>query len=547
MRRRSSTEINHDQEVAHRRPYTSSRPITLSRIFIPHSIAIGLLLLLATRSFPMMYPGYDIWWHLDVIRTVEHFDGQSYGRWHWMWNRTLFFLGIDNLFSQALFIHRIQFSISILSIYGASLLLLSSAFKGKLPNPLISASLSALSVTYWLVMHGTSSRAPYLGADSSATMSWINWYSVSHQIALPLYVLATALMIHAIALARHGRKVHFFELALSLLLVIVVGLLHAAEVPYFLFMAGVGITLYTKPSKLAIALIGAGFLFFAFSTYISKLSHGDSALLVHIWNGEWDQIWSTAQQHGELMIRKLNRAQTSWNLLYTISLVLLLLLIPATVLKIDALDLRVLLWICASAALPAAIYFKYPAGILSQVTYLTLAWRFSFGSLLFIAPSIYLASLFMLKIDAREHTPTIRLATAGAVVFAATLLFSSSQGVIQRNAYSIVASLDMDKMHFGISASEQEQLSTLSQEITKKGGENRPCFDLFTAYYLYYLFNTKDVCLPGRIIEGPTHQSSQSLKNDSKSLETCSCSFSKDSTAEAYRAFTPTWNYKLLK
>lgn len=547
MRRRSSTEISPDQEDAHLRPHTSSRPIALSRIFIPHSIAIGLLLLLAIRSFPMMYPGYDIWWHLDVIRTVEHFDGQSYGRWHWIWNRTLGFLGIDNLFLQALFIHRTQFSISMLSIYGASLLLLSSAFKGKLPSPLISASLSALSVIYWLVMHGTSSRAPYLGADSSATMSWINWYSVSHQIALPLYVLATALMIHAIALARHGQKVHFFELALSLLLVIVVGLLHAAEVPYFLFMAGVGITLYTKPNKLAIALIGAGLLFFAFSAYISKLSHGDSALLAHIWNGEWDQILSTAQQHGELMVRRLNRAQTSWNLLYTFSLALLILLISATILKVDALDLRVLLWTCASAVLPAAIYFKYPAGILSQVTYLTLAWRFSFGSLLFVAPSIYLGSLFMLRNEAKENAPTIRLATAGAVVFAATLLFSSSLGVIQKNAYSILASLDMEHMHFSLSNSEQGQLSMLSQEIAKEGDANRPCFDLFTAYYLYYIFSTKDICLPGRIIEGPTHQRSQSPKNDSKSLETCSCSFSKGSTEEAYRALTPAWNYKLLK
>lgn len=494
-----------------------------------------------------MYPGYDIWWHLDVIRSIDYFDGQSYGRWHWIWNRLLEFFEVSDFFARALVIHRTQFVVSLLSLYASAILLMSAVLRGRLNDSSIFALLAFFSVVYWFLMHGTSSRAAYLGEDSAATMSWINWYSVSHQITMPLCILAISLMIRAMALSASESLVRLVMLMLAFFLVLLVALLHAAEVPYFLFMALVGVLLYVGRRRFIFVFVGSVFFVFLFAVVFSRLSHGESQLISSVAGGNFSEIWRVMQRYGHLMLAGLNRASTGWNLLYTFSLVLMVGVIGIWFIGRGGVNARSMLWIAASVLLPASIYFKYTAGLLAQITYLTLAWRFSFGSLLFVAPSIYFGAAIVRCRGISKSCLLLWVFFVPMVVLLMSAFFAGGVGAVRSNVSSLAASLDRGRMHFGISESQYSALSGLSRDIGVAGVRTGACFDLFTSYYLFYLFDSKGVCYPRRIKEGPTYMMSIGSPGSGGVIDGCGCSFSKSNMPVAFRSEQLAWDYRLLK
>jgi hypothetical protein len=528
---------------------TRTQLIDLVTAVVPSAVVLSFLWLFVAQTYPMMYPGYDIWWHLDVIESVDYFDGQSYGRWHWIWNRVFARFEIKDLFSRALIIHRVQFSLSIGLLYASSWLILSSVFAAgsglrRWPKEM----LATLASVTWFAMHGTSSSTMYGGEASAATLSWIGWYSVSHQITLPLYFLAGALLLHALVNPGVGSGQRWIEFGTSFILIVAVGFLHAAEIPYYLFMAVISFVLFRSPGKNIRILVGGSLVLVLVAYVFNRYSHGNSPLLQRVFQGDWMEIVGFSRSEGVLLVEGLNRGATSWNGLYSLSVLLgvaLLLLVwfraaHATV------SLRPLWWVLLSGLMPAMLFHVFTAGILAQITYLTLAWRFSFSSYLFAVPSIYLGAAFLIGFRRNALSGLLML---GFFVFGVmSVALGGGFSPVAANVSSLTASLSRDRMHFGLNADQHQQLMLVARQMGAQRDEKYTCTDIFSSYYLYYLAGVRRMCLPERIREAPGFQKyASSSTEESKKSASCACSFESPAIVPSPLGVMPRWDMNLLK
>jgi hypothetical protein len=490
------------------RELDSSRGEQLRRVVKwigPPSLALVTLVLAAMQTYPMMYPGYDIWWHLDVINSVSHFKGHSYGRWHWIWNRLLQPNESSDVFEQALLIHRSQFALTVILIFSSSLLILATIFKNhKLPAWLTSG-LSLVAVAYWLLMHGTSSSTAFGGEMSAVTLSWMNWYSVSHQISLPIYVFGAGLALYLLGgpkLGRQGKTLTAVGVVVSFVLVAVI---HAAELPYFLFVLLVaGIVYKTRSQRDAFFVTVVGVLICLFTVFIAtNIGYGRPDIVEKISSGNWTQIFASIISDGNLLVDGgMNRGETSWNGLYSLAFVVLLVSgLEAKIRFSDGAMLRGIICIAISGAMPALLYDRFGAGILAQITYPLLAWRFSFSSLLFVAPSVLGALIYLLV---RLRPSNIAPLVLVVLIFGAYLQSSNKFEPARLNARGLIASTQPDIIRFGLKSDELTELTALKNWVMDGGESRMKCVDVFSSYYLHYYMKIRNICLPSAVLLAPT-------------------------------------------
>ena len=471
----------------------------------PPFFALLALVLAAMQTYPMMYPGYDIWWHLDVINSVSHFEGHSYGRWHWVWNRLLQPNESSDVFEQALLIHRSQFALTVILIFSSSLLILATIFKNhKLPSWLTSG-LSLVAVTYWLLMHGTSSSTAYGGELSAVTLAWMNWYSVSHQISLPIYVFGAGLALYLLggpALDRREKALAGVGVMVSFALVAVI---HAAELPYFVFMLLVtGIVYKTKNRRDALWVIVVGMLICLFAVFVAtKVGYGRPDIVEKISSGNWAEIYASIKSDGTLLVDGgMNRGDTSWNGLYSLAFVVLFVAgLEAKLRFSDGDMLRGIVCIVTSGMMPAMLFDRFGAGILAQVTYPLLAWRFSFSSLLFAAPALLGAMIYLL---ARLHPVKMAPLVVVVLAFSAYLQSSNKFEPARLNARGLIASTQPDVIRFGLKRDELSELTALKNWVIDGGESRMKCVDVFSSYYLHYYMKIRNICLPPAVLLAPT-------------------------------------------
>lgn len=490
------------------------------------------------NSYPMMYPGYDVWWHLGVMQTGAAYDPSmvEYARWHRLWDRLFVLLEIRDIFVRALIIHRVQFFLTVLAIGAASYLSLLAVFRRRgYTSVYLFAAL--LSVGIWLSMHGTHSSAHFGGEESAATQSWIMWYSVNYQIALPFYFLATAGTLSMVSGGLHPRELWI----VGVVTFVALGALaycHLAEFPYYLFALVLFVVIFgggvQKIVFLFVFLVGVSLLLLA----LPHISHRLPELPRLLISGSYSEILRLIEERGHWIANEGgNRGETSWNSLYTVSLmaffVVMLFCWCASVRRL--LRFRSLVFLVGTSLLPIALFNQFSAGVLSVVTNQDLAWRFSFSSFLYLGLPILLVLVLAQFLDAMMRSLGLFLATV--LIVLAVMPFSSS--VVQSNVESIERSLFPDLVHYGLSKENRATLMAISSEMDSDQTSHAVCLDVFSTYYLFYVLGQKNICLPSAISSLP------GAADPSFSPENCPCSFDRQFVDFLSRGLTPpVWNFR---
>ncbi len=467
----------------------------------------ALVVVFILNSHPFMFPGYDVWWHMGAIDTAHLSVAPGSGTrffWHKLWSAALSGVPEASFFDRALIVHRTQFLIAVVLVGLSAYWILQAIFHRSniLRSELL--LLALLGALIWLFMHGTYSRAIFGGRESGVVMSWIGWYSINYQIALPICLLAMASLIYAVAMPLS------IERRISMLLVCFGGLfltamIHAAEVPYFLFAAAMVVGLYLRGVKglvWAVVLLAVA----AISVYFAlRFSYRAPELLRLAAHGDWGVLVDRITRHGQYLVEHgANRRVTGWNSLYTLSTMLLAASLLMAWRLPSSVSIKPVLFVLLTGLMPLMLLFQWSAGLLATITYVNLAWRFAFASFLFLAVPIFLALLGLLL--------PVRAKAWGQI--AATVLMASSvyahsrwmdqEHIVNSFASSIFQSVDPRQVHFGLSVEEQAALDVMHERLQQSDPGRPLCVDVFSAYYLFFIKEFRGVFLPGNVNRLPT-------------------------------------------
>ena len=456
------------------------------------------------NSHPFMFPGYDVWWHLGNISSASQPGATGYsGRfiWHGIWSRVFEFWPDLGLWERALVIHRVQFLLAAVLIWLAGYWVLSVIFvRAQLARwevPL----LALIGAVVWMLMLGTWSQAHAGGSESRVVLPWILWYSINYQIALPFCMLAVAALLYAVGMPLSASR-RSLMLAICAVSVGTVMWVHAAEVPYFGLSAVFLMVAYLRGSRLwrllplliLLALI-VGYVALQFSYRMPE-----SVRLVM--GGDWNLLTERVGDLGARMVRgKLNRAVTSWNTLHVVSGLLMLVALPLAWRLREWVSVRAMVFVLLTGLMPLALLFESSAGVLAMVTHLGIAWRFSFASLLFLGIPVFLGVLGVWLRQAgawRQGGQVLAIIVIVLGVYSHTRWFDPAQ-VTRTFATALYRSLDPQKMYFGLSASEQAALDAMHHQLVQSNPRQPLCIDVFSAYYLFFLKDYRNVYMPANI------------------------------------------------
>jgi hypothetical protein len=340
-------------------------------------LLLGLMVFFALKSYPMMYPGYDFGLHLN---TISDLSTHANNFWHAVWAQTFAHFGIPEVASQrGLIIHRTQTFITLALLLTSAYWFLGTALKRLDCHAQL--QLAAVAVLFWLVLHGTYSSPP--GQRGTLhVLSWLQWYSINYQIALPLFFFGSAALLKAVTAPSRRATVLWSVLVVATAYLI--ARVHVAELVYFVFIGGCIFLIYVLPGQSwRTLLIGA--LVVAFVVWAGQQFSYREPLLIDLMrrSSNWAEFIQFIDHYGNrLVAMQLNRSATSWHSLYSVSLLAAWL---AWVLAQTPATRRLAALIVLSTALALGMQFHYSAGLLATVMYEFVAWRFGFSTLLFLA------------------------------------------------------------------------------------------------------------------------------------------------------------------
>jgi len=464
-------------------------------------IPAGVWLLYSWASSPMMYPGFDIWSHLAHM---EWTDARS-EPWRLFWAGVFDAFDTSDYFEKAQLIHRVQLLLMGCMLFFSARWVLLLALS-KTQTLLYLFNLAAwFSLLIWLVMHGTVST-PVFG-QNPVWQSWVQWYSVNYQIALPLYVFSASSLMFGL----FGREAHsdsypsWFYLTMGLAAALGVAVIHAAELPYLLLaLLAIGLIWFKWSLKWYYLALGItiGFLGYFGLKFSYALPEGLHALR----NTGWRGFLQSVAANGHQMVNGLNRGNASWNYWYwaTTLAAVAALLISLRFNKLNnndskSVNTRVVLFILLSMLPAAMLQFKWTSGLMTMITYPALAWRFTFSSFLFVAP----AALFLILCNVFPRWQAAKLFTAMGACFIFLVLVSSklteTHSVSYQYAKSVVMALSAEKMSFGATPKQKEWVLSVKEGLEKSRVSTPVCTDMFTAYHLFFIHRYENVVLPNRI------------------------------------------------
>ena len=495
------------------------------------------------NSYPMMYPGYDIWWHLGVIQTGAAYDPSmaEYARWHRAWDSVLAALHIENIFTRALVIHRTQFLITAACIAYAGYTCLTSVFRDPKHKNLCWLS-SLIAIAIWLSMHGTHSSANFGGEASALTQSWIGWYSVNYQISLPFYLVAAAGTL-AIASSAHkdAQALQTGAIVIGALAVLIY--CHLAELPYYLCILLISAAIFGSIKQKAIFATTFAILIMALTAVLPYVSHRIPELPSLIMSGSFSEVIDLIRARGASLTELGgNRGETSWNPIYTWSTIGIVASAIAAkwLLKREQFHIKSAIFIATTGLLPLALYNKYTSGVLTIITNQELAWRFCFASLLFLGlPILFITTALAFK--HQQKTIKILAVAVTSGILTTTIYTSSTSAAVRGNMRSILWMQSPKAMYFGISDENRLALESFNRKIESETGSDKKCLDIFSTYYLFYLYNEKKMCLP------PSISSIPGAIKPTTTDSPCNCNFEKD-TKEFSRLgmSTPKWKFNFF-
>ena len=124
----------------------SHRP-TLLAFLIPFAV----LLAYALASYPMMYPGFDVWIHLMAIEFNSRRDAIWYSLLRWLFAT----FDLHGPFEQARLVHVLQVTLSGILVFFGARWILKVADQQNLCSPARLSWLAWFSVLIWFLMHGS--------------------------------------------------------------------------------------------------------------------------------------------------------------------------------------------------------------------------------------------------------------------------------------------------------------------------------------------------------------------------------------------------------
>ena len=453
----------------------------------PVGIVLLSLVILASKSHPMMYPGFDIWIHLSRIESAE----SSHRYWYQAWKTIFNLLGLTDVFDRALIIHRLQVFLAMGMIGLSAYWVMLVAFKNTIINKSIFALQAGCAVWIWLSMHGTVSTP--LNGDRAFFQSWLMWYSVNYQITLPVYLMSAS----ALLLAWFGdnqEKIRWLLLGLTSVGAIFITAIHASELSYLFFAIAWIFIIGFKPNLKWIYIFGIFLLItsaYIGIQFIGRLPTGLEILQSEGWTG----LYKAIKGNGDWMINRGNRGQASFNYLYIMGLTSICLSM-FFILRKPEVNIRPF-WFVALSALPVfALYWDLSAGSMAMILYPQITWRFTFSSFLFLGIPLLVISLGLRYPKLINQWYQLLLTTG--FVFLATLASYRYEPnhVTYQYARSIAYSLSPEKVFFGIPPDAKNWLKHANQLILNDNEQKPICTDIFSAYYLFFVHAQDRVLLP---------------------------------------------------
>jgi hypothetical protein len=420
---------------------------TLVFIFL---LCAGLIFM--SLSFPMMKLRFDIWQHIDHIRSYvldPNADVTGRAIWLRLWASVFRLLNVDDIFTYAVIIHRVQFTLDCVLVYFAAkqlymAVLKFDANKTEHVKRQWLSSLALGSVFVWLTIIGT---------YSFFQQAWIMWYSVNYQITLPMLFLALGLSVNALTVEQSTKLVLCKALA-ALALILGIYLFHAGELAYLLFYIFIGILCFSSKFKFnwKYVLLGAICLGVLLSVLIRMYSDHVPALITLLKNGEYSKILIDIQVKGKWnAVDGGNRFSANWNELYQFSVFAF---IPVAVfawfnpLQVNP---RVLCFVGMSLAFCFIPTFSYSAGLASLVSYDGIVNRYYYASLIFLVLPLF---AYFIVINFKTINHPMGVLGMVFITMLSVLMYSkkiNNEGVYFKNVQSIRNSIKTKKIDIGVS------------------------------------------------------------------------------------------------
>jgi hypothetical protein len=409
-------------------------------------------LIFITLSFPMMKMRFDIWQHIDNIHSYvldPNVTVTKRAAWLKLWASIFRFLNINDIFTYAVIIHRIQFTLSCVFIYFAAKLFFAALLKfdeGQtvyVRNQWLS-SLALSSVLVWLTIIGT---------YSFFQQAWIMWYSVNYQITLPMLFLALGLSVNALMVSQSAKLAISKALA-AFTLIIGIYLFHAGELAYLCFYILIYILCFGYKLKVNYKYVWCGVVFLSLVLYFLIRMYTDHvpALIILLKNGEFFRILNEIQAKGKWnVLEGGNRFSANWNELYSLSVFLLMPVAIFGWMRPQHVNQRVLCFIGLSLVFCFIPTFQYTAGLASLISYDGIVNRYYYASLIF-----FVLPLCAYLIIINFKTVKRPLDLLGLVLFAMLLVLMYSkkinnEGIYFKNFQSIRNSIKTKKVDIGVS------------------------------------------------------------------------------------------------
>jgi hypothetical protein len=305
-------------------------------------------------------------------------------------------LGVEDIRNQkALIIHRTQTFLALTLLLSAAYLLLATALKSL--DKHAKFQLATMAVAIWLMMHGTySSPAGEPHHSARHVLSWLQWYSVNYQIALPMFFFGSATLLKAVTATQLRQAVWWS--ALTLVTAYLIARIHAAELVYFLFVAGGIFVIYVLPKqRWYVLLLTAALLLVALKLGL-MFTYRQPLILELLHPSRWVELVAKMNEFGHLLVgNNINRSETTWHSLYTVGLLAAVGSIFGAKNK-ETVQLALLL--VFSSLLAIGIQVHHSAGLLALVIGEYVTWRFGFSTLLFLVIPL----LVGVWLERRPHT-----------------------------------------------------------------------------------------------------------------------------------------------
>lgn len=446
-------------------------------------------------SHPMLKLRFDIWQHIGNIDILVLDPDAKIARSSWYATWAIFFriFGINDIFTYAIIVHRVQFLLNCIIIYYAAKLL----FAALLPIIELEDGSNKSGRKQWLSSLAISSIFVWLtaiGTVSTFQQAWIMWYSVNYQITLPLLFLALGLFVNASSLKQNNTLI-VIKLMSSLLLLALIYLYHAGELAYLVFYLPILLICFTTKKNYKKTLILIVMVLIVVLIATKFYSDIVPELIKLLKEGDWIEIKKRINTHGLYNIQGGNRYLANWNELYALSVIMAIPVIFLGWTQRHHVNQRVLLFIILSLVFCFIPTFKYSAGVASLISYDGIVNRYYFASFIFVL--IPLCLYLVLRYFKILQHPVVLIASVlilmGLVLSYSKLL--NNDGVFYQNVKSIKNSLYQDRV--GVEFSKFE-IDSIGVQINAAHAQYRSdqfifCANYDKAHIIYYVYRQKNI------------------------------------------------------